>query len=144
MPNHIFGIRNKNLVLTLLTFPFSLLHISDVRASLLATVCLDKTINGLQRLQKHFAFLAISAACALMLVIMGPLFAVLHNQTLAILVVAAGLYPIVLIAGVFKVLRRRVFNQSKSAAWLQAAELVLCPILIINIGKKLGYNVQQR
>jgi len=144
VPNSAFAIRNKNLVVTLLTFPVSLLLVSDVRIPRLSAADLQKAIAGLRRLQKQFAFFSVSAATALLLVVMGSLLAALHYQTLAILVVAGSLYSMALIVGTFIVLRRRVFNMSKSAAWLQVVELVLCPILIVNIGKKLGCHIQPR
>jgi hypothetical protein len=142
VPSYLFSIRNKNLVLTLLTFPCVLFHVSDVSAPLRTAAELHKLINGLRRLQRHFTLLSLFSWCALLLVALGAVLAVMLNQTLAILIVAAIIYPLAIAAGVLIYRRRRVFNLSRPAACLHAAELLLCPVLIVNLGKRLGSHLQ--
>jgi hypothetical protein len=138
VPSHIFALRNKNLLLSVLAFPCTIFHVSDISAPIQTPAQLHRTMARVQRLQRNYASLSLSSALVLALVAAGPLIAILHSQALAFLSVAVVLYPTSIVIGYIIYSRRHLFRLGRLEAFLLAFEFALCPILIVNVGKKLA------
>jgi hypothetical protein len=134
-----FLIRNKELVCSLLSFPFQLFFISDVetleRATGRETL---KALSRLSRVSRQNTIFSILSVCGISLLLLGPLLAATHGIQASLVSVFPLFYLLACINSAMLWRRRRKFGLSGSAVIKISAEIILCPILLVNISKRIS------
>jgi hypothetical protein len=136
IPQTPFLLRNKELVLTLILYLFSFR--AFFRSSVIAADTTKGTaIRKLRRLDARCAVLHMLAASTLFLLATGPLFTTLVGLSYATMIILAGVYVNGLIAVFFVWKRRKYFVLTASELRSTIFEIIVCPILVVNIVKRL-------
>jgi hypothetical protein len=133
-----FTLRNSELAVSLLSFPFQTFFVSDVDASSLPAQQTLKALSHLRRFSRQnniFSALAMLAATSLVL---GPCIAALMGIQRSIILLFPPLYLLAITASVLLWQRRRRLSFSKVIALKICAEIILCPVLIVNLSKRIS------
>jgi hypothetical protein len=134
-----FLILNKELVCSLISFPLQLFFVSDVesleRTSGRETL---KALSHLQRLRRQTGAFSLLATGGIALLALGPFFAALRGIQTSIVLIFPPFYLLALATSILIWRRRRKIGLSKEAALKISAEIILCPVLLINIPKRIS------
>jgi hypothetical protein len=134
-----FLIRNKELVCSLLSFPFQLFFISDVETSERTTGRETlKALSRLRRVSRQNTIFSILSVCGITLLVLGPLLAATRGIQTSILSVFPPFYFLALTTSTILWRRRRKFGLSDRTVLKISAEIILCPILLVNISKRIS------
>jgi hypothetical protein len=134
-----FLVLNKELVCSLISFPFQFFFISDVDSSEPSTG--RETFEALSRLKRvcrRTMTLSILAACGVVLLGMGPCFAAIRGIEASIVFILPLFYLLSFVISVLLWQKRRLFGLSKMAVLKISAEIILCPVLSINVSKRVS------
>jgi hypothetical protein len=134
-----FLILNKELVCSLLSFPFQLFFISDIDTSERTTVReMLKALSRLRRVSQQNMIFSILSICGVILLVLGPLLAATRDIQTSIVSVFPPYYLLALATSATLWRRRRKVGLSGNAVLKISTEIILCPILLVNILKRIS------
>jgi len=133
-----FTMRSKELVSSLLSFPFQLFFVSDIDAPDRTARELFKAMSRMRRLSRQVTVFSVLAILATILLILGPCLAAMVSNHFSIFILFPPLYAFALITSVLLWRRRRRFGFSKGTVLKISAEITLCPVLLVNISKRIS------
>lgn len=134
-----YMVRNKELVCSLLSFPLQLFFISDIEASERTTTKeMFRALSRLRRVARQNSIFSMMAACGISLLILGPCLAAMRGIEISIVLVFPPFYLLALATSLLLWLRRRKVGLSKGAILKISIEITLCPILLVNISKRIS------
>jgi hypothetical protein len=135
-----FTLREKDLVCSLLAFPFQLFFVCAADAPRRTPPHVQRLLARMHRLSAQNGPLTILAMLAALILIAGPFISASRGIGLSIIVLLPLLYLLSIAGGVVLWCMRRRFGLSNGAVLKIAAELVLCPVLVINVSKRLSLS----
>jgi hypothetical protein len=135
-----FTLRDRELVSSLLSFPFQLFFVCGADAPARTPRHAQRLLARMHRLTAQNGPLTILSMLAALILVAGPFISASRGIALSSLLLLPLLYLLSIAAGVVLWRMRRRFGLSKSAALKIAAELVLCPVLVINVSKRLSLS----
>jgi hypothetical protein len=138
-----FLLRNKELVCSLLSFPFQIFFISYVESSERATI--RETfiaVDHFRRFARQNVIFSILSVCAIALLILGPCLAVTLGIQTSIVLVFPPFYLLALAASLLLWLRRQRIGLSNRDILKISAEITLCPVLVVNVPKRISLAQQ--
>jgi hypothetical protein len=134
-----FLIRNKELVCSLLSFPFRLFFISDIESSERTegreTL---KALSRMRRMSRQTKIFSMASACGLTLLVLGPCVAAINGVQTSIVFVFPPFYLLALITSGLLWQRRTKVGMLDWTALKVSAEIILCPILLVNLSKRIS------
>jgi hypothetical protein len=133
-----FTIRNRELASSFLSFPFQLFFISDIDALERTARETFTALSRMRRLSRQTMIISVLSAIAMVLLILGPCAAGLFGVQKSILVFFLPLYGLAMATSALLWRRRRRFGFSNSKALKISAEIILCPVLLVNISKRIS------
>jgi hypothetical protein len=133
-----FIIRNKELASSFLSFPFQLFFISDVDALERTARETFNTLSRMRRLSRQTKIISVLSAIAMVLLVLGPCAAGLFGVQRSILVFFLPLYGLAIATSALLWRRRRRFGLSNSKVLKLSTEIILCPVLLVNISKRIS------
>jgi hypothetical protein len=139
-----FMLRDRELVSSLLCFPFRLFFVCDTTAPARTPQQVQRLLIHMHRLSAQNGPFTILSMLAAMIVIAGPFISASQGIALSILLLLPVLYLLSAIGGLVLWRLRRRFGFSNGAALKIAAELLVCPVLIVNVSKRLSLSQPMR
>ncbi len=133
-----FTIRNRELASSFLSFPFQLFFISDIDAIEQTTRETFNALSRMRRLSRQTMIISILSAIAMFLLVLGPCAAGILGVQLSIIVFFVPLYGLAIATSVLLWRRRRRFGFSNSNVLKISAEIIFCPVLLVNITKRIS------
>jgi hypothetical protein len=133
-----FTIRNRELASSFLSFPFQLFFISDIDALEQTTRETFNAMSRMRRLSRQTMIISVLSAIAMALLVLGPCAAGLFGVQQSILVFFLPLYGLAIATSALLWRRRRRFGFSNSKVLRISAEIILCPVLLVNIFKRIS------
>jgi hypothetical protein len=133
-----FTIRNRELASSFLSFPFQLFFISDIDALERTARETFSALSRMRRLSRQTMIISVLSAISMVLLILGPCAAGLFGVQLSILVFFLPLYGLAIATSAVLWKRRRRFGLSNNKALKISAEIILCPVLLVNIFKRIS------
>ena len=133
-----FTIRNRELASSFLSFPFQLFFISDIDARERTARETFTALSRMRRLSRQTMIISVLSAIAMVLLILGPCAAGLFGVQRSILVFFLPLYGLSFATSALLWRRRRRFGFSNSKVLKISAEIILCPVLLVNISKRIS------
>ena len=134
-----FLVLNKELVCSLFSFPFQLFFISGVDSSERATGRETfRAISRLKRLSRQSAIFSVLAEIGIALLVLGPCFAALRGVGASIILIFPLFYLLALATSVLLWQRRQRVGLSNATVLKISAEVILCPVLIVNLPKRIS------
>jgi hypothetical protein len=133
-----FTLRNRELASSFLSFPFQVFFISDIRALELTARQTFKALSHLKRLSRQTTIFSVLSAIAMASLILGPCVAALSGIQKSIILLFPPLYFLAITASVLLWQKRRRFGFSKSTVLKISAEIILCPVLLVNLSKRIS------
>jgi hypothetical protein len=133
-----FTLRDEELVSSLLSFPFQLFFISDIAALEQTKGQIRKALSHMRRLKRRAWVFSLLSAAAAMLLVSGPCLAAIRGIQFSVLLLFPALYLLGIAASLLLWRRRRIFGLSDGTALKIAAEITLCPVLLVNISKRIS------
>jgi hypothetical protein len=133
-----FTLRNKELASSFFFFPFQVFFISDIRALELTALQTFNALSRLKRLSRQATIFSVLAAIATIFLILGPCVAALSGVQRSIILLFPPLYFLAIAASVLLWQKRRRFCFSKRTVLKISAEIILCPVLLVNISKRIS------
>jgi hypothetical protein len=133
-----FTIRNKELASSFLSFPFQLFFISDINALERTEQEIFTALSRNKRLARRAMTISFLSAAAMVLLILGPFSAGLIGIQRSILIFFLPLYGLAVATSALLWRRRRRFGFSNGRALKISAEIILCPVLLVNISKRIS------
>jgi hypothetical protein len=134
-----FLLRGKMPVITLFTFPLSPFFISSLHATLEGKRKIQQALLKRKKLAKascrlsYFSFISL-----LFVIIIGPLVSLQYGIERALLVILPMEYLIALFGAIILHVNRRIYALSGRDIAHISVELAVCPILMVNIIKKIS------
>jgi hypothetical protein len=134
-----FLILNKELVCSLISFPLQLFFISDVESGEQATASETfKALLRLRRVCRQAMVFSVLAAGGIGLLVLGPCLAAVCSIQTSIVLIFPPFYALAVVISVLLWQRRRKIGLLESAVLKISAEIILCPVLLINISKRIS------
>jgi hypothetical protein len=133
-----FTLRDKELVSSLLSFPFELFFVSDIAALCQTAGQTRKALSHMRRLKRRARPFSLLSAAAAILLISGPCLAALRGIQLSVLLLLPSLYLLAIAASLVLWRKRRILGLSDGVALRISAEITLCPVLLVNISKRIS------
>ncbi len=133
-----FTLRNRELASSFLSFPFQVFFISDIRARELTARQTFNALSHLKRLSRQTTVFSVLAGIAMISLILGPCVAAFSGVQKSIILLFPPLYFLAIAASVLLWQKRRRFSFSKRTVFKMSAEIVLCPVLLVNISKRIS------
>lgn len=133
-----FTIRNKELASSFLSFPFQLFFISDIDALEQTARETFTALSRMRRLSRQTMIISVLSAISMALLILGPCAAGLFGVQRSILVFFLPLYGLAIATSTVLWRRRRRFDLSNNTVLKISAEVILCPVLLVNITKRIS------
>jgi hypothetical protein len=134
-----FLILNKELVCSLISFPFQLFFMSDIESAEKITGRETfKALSRLKRVRRQGLVFSIAAAGGIALLVLGLCFAAVRSIETSIVLIFPPFYVLALATSALLWQRRRKFGLSNNAVLKISAEIALCPVLLINISKRIS------
>jgi hypothetical protein len=139
-----FTLRDRELVSSLLAFPFQLFFVCAADAPGRTPSQVQRLLARMHRLSAQNGPLTILSMLAALILIAGPFISASRGIALSILLLLPLLYLLSIAGGVALWRMRKRFGLSNGAVLKIAAELVLCPVLVINVSKRLSLSQAAR
>jgi hypothetical protein len=133
-----FTIRNRELASSFLSFPFQLFFISDIDAIERTARETFTALSRMRRLSRQIMIISVLSAISMVLLILGPCAASLFGVQLSILVFFVPLYGLAIATSAVLWQRRRRIGLSNNKALKISAEIIFCPVLLVNISKRIS------
>jgi hypothetical protein len=133
-----FTIRNRELASSFLSFPFQLFFISDIDAVERTARETFNALSRMRRLSRQNTIFSALSAIAMFLLVLGPCAAAILGVQLSIMVFFPPLYGLAIASSMLLWRRRRRFGFSKSTVIKISAEIIFCPVLLVNIFKRIS------
>jgi hypothetical protein len=134
-----FLLRGKEPLITLLTYPLAPFFISSIDQPLQGRDSVKRLLLRHKRLTHNCGHLASLAFISLVLVsIVGPLVSLQYGIERALIATLPAEYLIAVFGAAVLYLNRSIYELSRSDLAHIALELLLCPILLVNILKKIA------
>lgn len=133
-----FTLRNKELVSSLLSFPFQLFFVSAIDAPDRTSKDVFSTLSRMRRLSRQATIFSILSILTTTVLLLGPFLAAIVSNHFSILILFPPLYAFAFAASGLLWWRRMRFGLSKSAVVKISAEIILCPVLLVNISKRIS------
>jgi hypothetical protein len=133
-----FTLRNRELASSFLSFPLQMFFISDVGALELTTRQTFDALSQLKRLSRQITSFSVLAAIAMIILILGPCVAALSGIQRSIILLVPPLYVLAIVASALLWQKRRRLSFSKSTVLKISAEIILCPVLLVNISMRIS------
>jgi hypothetical protein len=133
-----FTLRDKELVSSLLSFPFELFFISDVAARYQSARQTRKTLSLMRRLKRQARIFSLLSGAAALVLIFGPCLAAFRGIQFSVLLLLPSLYLLAIAASAVLWRKRRIFGLSDGTALRISVEITLCPVLLVNLSKRIS------
>jgi hypothetical protein len=135
-----FIVRNKELVSSLFSFPFQLFFVSTIHAPERTGEDTSIALARLKRISRRAEIFLLLSAIAAALLFAGPCLAVFVGIQASIVLLFPPLYLLAIATSLLLWQRRRKFGLSNVTVAKISAEIVLCPVLLVNISKRISLN----
>jgi hypothetical protein len=133
-----FTIRNRELASSFLSFPFQLFFISDIAARKRTARETFNALSRMRRLSRQTMIISVLSTIAMALIVLGPCAALVLGVQLSIMAFFLPLYVLSIATSALLWRRRRRFGFSNSSVIKISAEIILCPVLLVNISKRIS------
>ena len=133
-----FTLRNRELASSFLSFPFQLFFISDIDALERTAQETFNALSRMRRLSRQTTIFSTLSAVAVILLVLGPCAAAVLGIQLSIMILFPPLYGFAIATSVLLWRRRRRFGFSNSTVLKMSAEIIFCPVLLVNISKRIS------
>jgi hypothetical protein len=134
-----FLILNKELVWSVLSFPLQLFFISDVDSSEQTTGReIFKALSRKKRMSRQTAVFSGIAAGAMTLLLIGPCFAAIRGIQSSIVLIFPPFYLLAIATSILLWLKKRKIRLAERTVLKISAEIILCPVLLVNLPKRLS------
>lgn len=133
-----FILRNRELASSILSFPFQMFFISDIGALELTARQTFNALSHLKRLSRQTTIFSVLGAIAMISLILGPCIAALSGVQRSIILLFPLLYFLAIAASVLLWQKRRRLSFSRGTVLKISAEIILCPVLLVNISKRIS------
>lgn len=133
-----FTLHNKELIFAIYSVPFRLFFVSDISAPYGGRRDTFKMLSTTYRRERRARSLVVVASIAVLFLIVGPLIAAVRGVQFSIVALLPSLYALGIAASVLIWARRKSFGLSSGAALKISAELVLCPVCVVNVLKRIS------
>lgn len=133
-----FTLKNKELIFAIYSLPFRLFFVSDVSAPYRGSRDTFKMLSTSYRRERRAQSLVAVAFVAMLLLVAGPVIAAVRGVQVSIVVLLPSLYALGIAASVLIWSRRKSFGLSNATALKISAELVLCPVCVVNVLKRIS------
>lgn len=133
-----FTLKNKELIFTIYAVPFRLFLVSDVSAPDRGPRNTFKMLSTSYRKERRARSLVLVALLAMLLLMMGPIMSALRGAPFSIIMLLPFLYALGVTASAIIWTRRKSFGLSSGAALKISAELILCPVCVVNVLKRIS------
>lgn len=133
-----FTVMNKELVFAIYSFPFRLFLISNVSAPNQTLQKTFKLLSNLSRRERRARSLLLVSSGAMLVLVAGPMIAAVWGVQYSIILLLPALYGLGIAASVLIWSKRKRFGLSSGTALKISAELVLCPVCLINVFKRIS------
>lgn len=133
-----FTLRNKELASSLVSFPFQLFFISNIDEPARTARETLYSLSRMRRLSRQAAIFSILSVLTTAFLLLGPCLALVVSSQFSILVLFPPLYGFAILASVLLWRRRRRFGLSNGNVLRISAEITLCPVLLVNIAKRIS------
>jgi hypothetical protein len=136
--NSPFTIRNRELVSSLLSFPFQVFFISDISARERTARETFTALLRMKRLSRQTMIFSVFSTIAMLLLVLGPCAVVVVGIQRSIIAFFLPLYVLSIATSALLWRRRLRFGFSNGDVLKISAEIILCPVLLINISKRIS------
>jgi len=135
-----FTVKNKELVFAIYSFPFRLFLMSSISAPHHTPQKTFKSLSNINRRQRRARSLVLVSSVAMLLLIAGPVIAAVWGVQHSIIALLPALYGLGIAASVLIWSERRSFGLSSGIALKISAELILCPVCLVNVFKRISLS----
>jgi hypothetical protein len=139
-----FMLRNRELASSLVCFPFQLFFISDIRSVEQTRPQTSDALSELRRLSRQTMIFSALSAVTTMALLLGPCVAALSGIEKSIMLLFLPLYLLAIAASVLLWRKRQRFGLSSNTVLRISAEIVFCPVLLVNISKRISLAQETR
>jgi hypothetical protein len=133
-----FTLRNKELVSSIASFPFQLFFITDIDSQDRPTQETRRTLSAMRRLLRRVRILAALSALSAFILALGPCVSAIYGTPFSVITLLPILYLIAINTSLVLWLKRRAIGLNSGTALKISAEIILCPVLIINVLKRIS------
>jgi hypothetical protein len=133
-----FTLRDRELIFSLLSFPFELFFISDITALDKSARKTGKMLSRMRRLKRRTRIFSALSGTAAALLLFGPCLAAFRDIQLSVMLLLPALYGLAMLASLVLWRNRRIFGLSDGAVRGICAEIIFCPVLLVNLTKKIS------
>lgn len=133
-----FTLKNKELIFAICSVPFRLFIVSDISAANRGPRDTFKMLSTTYRRERRARSLAVVALVALLFLTAGPVIAAVRGVQFSVTALLPSLYASGIAASVLIWTRRKSLGLSSGAALRMSAELVLCPVCVVNVLKRIS------
>lgn len=130
-----FTLKGREVICSIASFPFQFFFVADNARSKRMSPAKLRALRRTSSTNFELRLIALSAA---LFIVSGPLLAAQYGTGRSILTIFPALYLLTLAACAFLWIDRRRLRLTKSAALKISIEIVLCPILLVNVLKKIS------
>jgi hypothetical protein len=133
-----FTVMNKELVFAIYSVPFRLFLISSISAPNQSLQKTFKRLSNINRRERRARYLLSVSSVAMLLLVAGPMIAAVWGVQYSIVLLLPALYGLGIAASVLIWSERKRFGLSSGTALKISAELILCPVCMINVFKRIS------
>ncbi|MGY3514183.1 hypothetical protein [Bradyrhizobium lupini] len=133
-----FTLKNKELIFSIYSVPFRLFIVSDISASSGGPRDTFKMLSTTFRRERRARSLVVVALVAMLLLIAGPMMSASRGVQFSIIMLLPSLYALGIAASAIIWSHRKSFGLSNGTALKISAELVLCPVCVVNVLKRIS------
>jgi hypothetical protein len=133
-----FTLRDKELVLSLLAFPFQLFFLCSSDAPARTPRQTHRLLARMHAMSARNAPFVVLSMLSALILIAGPFIAASRGVAISIIALLPVLYLLSIVGAAALWRSRGRYGLSRRSALKLSAELVLCPVLLINVSKKLS------
>jgi hypothetical protein len=133
-----FTVKNKELVFAIYSVPFRLFFVSDISAPHHRPQDTFKRLSATNRRERRARSLLVVASVAMLFLLAGPMIAAVWGVQYSIIALLPSLYALGIAASVLIWTGRKSFGLSTGTALKISTELVLCPVCVVNVFKRIS------
>ncbi|MBR0945721.1 hypothetical protein JQ563_32220 [Bradyrhizobium liaoningense] len=133
-----FTVMNRELVFAIYSVPFRLFLITSISAPNQTLQKTFRRLSNINRRERRAWSLLLVSAGAMALLVAGPIISAVWGVQYSIILLLPTLYALGIAASVLIWNERRRFGLSNAMAVKISAELMLCPVCLINVFKRIA------
>lgn len=135
-----FTIQQKQLIFSIYSVPFRLFILSSISTPRQPLRKTFKSLTAINRKERRSRSLLIISSVAMLFLVAGPIIAALWSVQYSIIALLPCLYGLAIAASFLIWSERKSFGLSERAALKISAELILCPVCVINVFKRISLS----